>query len=570
MRALHRLLLLAPAVSVVSCRGSDRYDPSQQSAIQAWLVVHVEPLSRQRDVDCQDPRLSECGLPVADSWERRSENLVWLLDRWEEAGRRMELQLGPEAARSWSGDEALATALVESFRVDGDREGLVLSEQEAQSRFSERVAGVQEALTSAVVGGSVELGVHVHTVLPDPSGQWGTAPKGREPGGVGPCEAWADEPLAEGEASVVEEVVAYGVESAVPLAEASGVPLLSFTGHLPRSMAGKIQVVEDPDGLDEGLSRSFSPLFRPSNLGSAYSECLHRIADHPPLEPWPADSQSSLASGSGPVVVPGERVIGAMDEHLDVWADTSASAAARRLIQLMLNWRMAGLRGEAERPWVFTFHSHLYQLNPGTPAPLDPTAREAGTREGGMLRGDLEALSGWIDRLSSWSEVSGVASSEGSILQWTMPSELNTEGSGFVLGRSDEAPVQELDSSSFPYLALVAERLSQTHLVCEGQLDGVTLFGFSRCPGGWTWGQPGPGYGCQGQQAPDGVFVLLAPESTCVHVPSAALQTAALDAPVMGAAEWCDSESLMVPREGLIVEPATGLQWLSDSCMAWR
>ena len=270
------------------------------------------------------------------------------------------------------------------------------------------------------------------------------------------------------------------------------------------------------------------------------------------------------------MVVPGERVIGALDEHLDVWADTSASAAARRLIQLMLNWRISGLRGDVQRPWVFTFHTHLYQLNPGTPAPLDPTARESSTREGGMLRGDLEALSSWMDELAGSGELSGVPAAGGAVLDWVAPSELVTEGSGFDYGSVDQSPDSELDLEQYPYLPMVAERLDQSHLVCEGHRDGVTIFGFSRCADGWAWGAPGPGYGCRDQGRPEGLYVLLAPDTACVDVPRAALQVAALDAEGMGEAQWCDSGRLMVPREGLIIEPAIGLQWLSDRCTAWR
>jgi hypothetical protein len=564
------MLLLYLIGQASACRDLPDATLGEQPAVQAYLVVHVEPLARESDESCEDPELSECGLPVAYSWERRTENLSWLLQTWSDAGRSMDLQIGPEAALSWMGDPALEEALIASFGNDGDRNGLLLDEGEAAERVSALRLTAQGALESAVSAQSAELGVHIHTVLQDGTGQWGTAPKGRQADTVGPCESWSGEPLAEGESSIVERVLAYGVESAAPIAELASTELLSFTGHLPRTMAGKIAVVEDPDSLDPDNDVEFSSLFKPVNLGSAYSECLHRVSDHPPLEPWPADESSSLARGDGPVVVPGERVIGAMTEHLDARADTAASAAARRLIQLLLNWRYEGLKGDTDRPWVFTFHTHLYQLNPGVPGALDGTAREATTREGGMLRGDLEALAGLLDQGREWREFGGVEGSGGSVIDWIQPSELVHEDSGFDFGSAGMAPVQTLESSSFPYLPLVAERLENSHLVCQGVLDGVELYGFSRCNGGWAWASPGPGYSCMDGGSPEGVYVLLPSQPACLSVESAALQAGPLDAQQLGAPTWCGGSSIEVPLEGLIVEPSTGLAWMSDSCMAWR
>ena len=482
----------------------------------------------------------------------------------------MDLQLGPEASLAWAGDSETIGYLAQSFVSDGDRNGLKLSEAEAFSRIQELNEMTHESMTSALESGQVELGVHVHTVLPDGGGGWGTAPKGRQAGDVGPCDAWSETPLSEGDPPVVEEVVAYGVSSAALLASRTNSELTSFTGHLPRTMEGKIAVVTDPESLNPEVTTVFSPLFAPTNLGSAYSECMHRIADHPPFEAWNSDVDSALAFGSGPAVIPGERVIGAMDEHLDVWADTSASAAARRFLSLLLNWRHAALVGDSDRPWVFTFHTHLYQLNPGLPASLDPTARQSSTREGGRLRGDLEAMSSLLDRFSRLDRFAGVPVAKDQLVDWIPPSIVETEGSHFQLSSGEALPPTELSEGDYPYLALLAERLENTHLVCEGQRGDVLLFGFSRCDSGWSWGSPGPGYGCQSGESPDGVFVLVPEAPTCLDVESSAMQVGRLGGAEMTGPDWCGGGAISVPIEGLIVEPSAGLNWMADSCAAWR
>jgi hypothetical protein len=101
-------------------------------------------------------------------------------------------------------------------------------------------------------------------------------------------------------------------------------------------------------------------------------------------------------------------------------------------------------------------------------------------------------------------------------------------------------------------------------------VDGVGVLGFSRCRDGWVWARKGPGYSCTDGSPPEGVFVLLATQPTCLQVESAALQVAALDELSMGAPVWCGGDAIEVPNVGLIVEPSTGLNWMSDSCAPWR
>lgn len=511
-----------------------------QPPIMAMLTVHGDPLPRQSSA-CEDARLSGCGEPVSRSWYRRTRNATWLLERWVETGRTVDLQIGPELGLSWSSDPEALSALAGDPDLDSDF-------------IASQVAAVGDALSVALNEERAVLGVHLHTVAEDPSGLLGTAPR---PAGPHPCEAWADDPFAEADADLLEDVVGFGIRGAATLAEQLDTPLASYTGHLPSSLAGKIALVTDPGSVVSDLPESFAP----TGLSSAYSECFLQQVDHPPFELWAADSQQALLAGDGPVILPGERVVGSMAEHLEAPTDGTWGAASRRLIQLLLNWRYAALTGQPARPWAYTFHIHLYQLEPGLPDPEDPAARhEIFPEEGQPFRGDVEGIAGMLDTLAASPTWQG-AGGDG-VVQWALPEDLSAAGSAFSYGTTEAPPPAGLDTDHYPYLSLVAERLSSTHLVCTDRREGVEVYRFLRCEVGWQWG--GPGSDCP--EPTQEVYVLVPSTTTCLAVPEGAIRAGSVDDVELSEGVWCSGDRLSIPQQGLIVEPSTEGTWWSEVC----
>jgi len=525
-----------PLVALASACAGQIPVLGEQAPIQVHLVVHVDPVAREGLVECERTDLDSCGTMVRDSYTERSENLVWLVDRWQETGRTLDLQLGPEMASAWAtGDSDVEMA-------------------------------VQDAVRGLVETGAGELGVHVHSVLPELGAAeptWGDAPRG-EGDDTTACASWSGNPIAEEGAPLVEEIVAYGVDGASLLAEQVDAQLHSFTGHLPRSMAGKILVVVDPDGLDPETTTEFNERFEPTTLGSAYSECFLQSVDVIPFELYRADLSTALSAGNGPVVVPGERVVGSMADHLDASADGSAGAVQRRLLQLLLEWRLAGLRGEPDRPWVYTFHTHLFQLDEGEPQAHWLEARDRHEREGVALRGDLEAVAGQLDRWAQNDSWQGVSSGGEGVVQWVLPSDLGltstVDASGFSYGDGDSAPQEGFDPSHYPYAPLVADRMANSHLIARSLWDGVDVYTLLRCPSEWAWGVGVLGYGCQDQSEPEQFWVMVAEEETCLTLSGrlpGALQAASISAEQLGTPDWCEiagNPGVLVPVEGLMVE----------------
>jgi hypothetical protein len=522
--------------SLLACAPADI--TATQPPIQVMLTAHADPLPRLL-VGCADDALSGCGTPVGRSWYRRTRNATWLLERWLETERTVDLQLGPEFGLSWSEDADTLAALAE----DPDLDAALIGAQ---------IAAVQAALSVALTEERAALGVHLHTVAEDSSGLLGAVER---PVGVHPCDAWAGDPLSDAEPAVLEEVVGFGVRGVSVLAETLDTPLTSYTGHLPSSLSGKIAVVTDPSSIFENVPTSFVP----AGLSSAYGECFIQQVDHPPFELWRADRDQALLAGEGPVVLPGERVVGSMAEHLEAPSDGSWGAASRRLIQLLISWRHAALTGQPSRPWAYTFHVHLYQLEPGLPDPNEPSARhEIFPEEGQPYRGDVEGIASMLDTLAASPTWQGVGGS--GVVQWVLPEDLSATGSQFSYGEPDAPPPDGLDREQYPYLSLVAERLASSHLDCAATVDGVAVYRFLRCDSGWQWGGPG----CS--EPAEAVFALIPAAATCLSVPDGLLAAAAVDEDALSEASWCSDGRLSVPIQGLLVEPLGAPSWWSEVC----
>ena len=99
------------------------------------------------------------------------------------------------------------------------------------------------------------LGMHVHNSFQDFDGEFGLAPFG----GRGPdaCDAFDGDPMAEAASEFLNGVLSVGVQGSVAFGEMVGVPVTSFTGHLPRRMSNKIDFVGDPSAF-AGTEISFS------------------------------------------------------------------------------------------------------------------------------------------------------------------------------------------------------------------------------------------------------------------------------------------------------------------------
>lgn len=534
-----------------------------QPGFLSWLIVHVDPLPRSGDLDCVSPELSSCGDLDAAVWRARTENLAWLADSWVEGSRTMDLELGPEASLGWAEEPEVAAELDAGFEARG--------EPDPAATRAEVAASGRASVEALVAAGSASLGVHVHDVLPDEDGAWGSVSlnHGDDPEDDTPeaCTAWAGDPVVEARDDLVKDVVGVGVRAATAVADPLGEPLSSFTGHLPKSMAGKIAIVEDPGSFSVDGVSDLPESFLPTDLGSAYSECLTVAIDHQPFETWRADEDQALLAGDGPPVVPAARVVGSMSLHLGVPEDGSLGADARRLLQALVNWRYAGLVADDPRPWVFTFHAHLFDLYPGDPNPLVEEERGLRPNVGQKFRKDLDAMASLVDAFAGRAGWQGVEASDGAVIHWAHPSDLDATGSRFSYGQPDEAPPEGMDRDTYPYLPLVAERLVGTHLVCAGSQDGVEIYGMLRCSEGWAWGGDSRGYHCQGDNGSTWVYLLIPDGPSCLDAPSGAAAAAAVDDEQMGAPSRCGG-GLEVPVQGLLLEPAEG-PWWSELCGPW-
>ncbi len=502
-----------------------------QPAIQAHLVLHMDPMVRADPTPCSDPALTRCGRLSLEPWRRRTQNLTWLADNWVPSSRTVDLQLGPESALAWAGHPGTLAVLGEDARETADRGMCALHQLVDSERAS--------------------LGLHMHGVMPDGDGRHGelnlvTAES--------PCGATQANPIEEVDPSLVEALVHYGATSVHPLASMLGHPIDSFTAHVPRSMETKILVLEDPDGIDPLVQRAFPQSFQPRTLGSAYSECYQQAVGHPVFEVYPADPILPLGAGQGPPIIPGNRVVGSMASHLGADQDGSVGAARRRLVQLLLNWRVAGLRGESDRPWVYTFHAHLFDLGAGAPDPWIEEDRQRDATAGQAFRGDILALSETLDQLASRSAWRGVGGDDG-VLKWSLPRDLEVTGSRFSVDPSADGA----------YLPLVTERLGESHLRCAVTDGDFDLFVLDRCPGGWAWGGEGFGQHCADLAPKETVTVVVSDVGGCMQAETDGLIVGAVDGSQMTPPERCDG-GLSIPQAGLIVERADGLAWLDGPC----
>ena len=502
-----------------------------QPSIQAHLVVHVDPMARLAGDGCGQADLQGCGPLAFEPFLRRTRNLTWLAQTWVASGRTVDLQLGPEAALAWAGHP----------------ETLAVLGEDAQDVADEGMCAVRHLMES----GQASLGLHMHSVMPDTEQTWGAL---AVPAADDPCASSDVRPVEEVSASQVEALVHYGATAVHPIASMLGASIDSFTAHVPRSMATKIAVLEDPDGIDQEVQRSFPDTFRPSHLSSALSECFQHAVDHPPFEVYAADRVAPLVAGDGPMVIPGNRVVGSMAPHLGQASDGSLGAARRRLLQLMLNWRVSGLRGDAPRPWVYAFHAHLFDLGQGTPDPFDDAGRLRAASQGHPFRADVEALALTVDQLAARGSWRGARGEQG-VMAWSLPEALDVAGSQF--GQSEE--------TEQPYLPLVTERLAHSHLVCSAAHDGFDIFELERCPGGWEWGGDQYGQHCISGRLPEAVTVVVAAHDRCVAGPSRGLSVGEVDGVRMSAPARCPG-GLRVPAAGLIIERIDGQPWRAELC----
>ncbi len=529
----------------------------QQSPIDLHLVVHVDPLPRHGDLGCDDDRLRSCGGLSAAPWRERVDNLAWLSDRWTQTGRTLDLQWGPEMALSLAEDEQHLASLRDSLVQGGD--------PDPDGTLAEGLAVGQAAVQQLLDHDAAAFAAHVHTVAPDPSGTWGSAPLATGEG-PHPCDAYDGDPLAEAPLATTEAVVFYGAQGAAAVAERFGAEVRSFTGAIPRVLADKTLVLTDPDAIDPDVDRDWPAAFHPWLAGSGYSECMIRAGGTPPFELYHAAAQRSLGGGDGPLVHPGEPVVGNMADHLDMPADGAAGAAARRILTGMLNWRMASLQGQPDRPWAYSFHTHLFHLDEGTVAVMDPDARQLSAVDGQPFRQDLEAVASFVDRFAGGGSWQGVGASDGGgPLRWGLPGDQEALDADFVFGDPDAAPPDSVDGD-YPYLPLLATELSNTHLVCTGQLDGTDVFGLLRCAQGWSWGGSAPGFHCADDAEPSWRFVVVPAGPRCLAGVDA-VQAASVTDDTLGEPTWC-SGGLWVSTEGMLVVPPDGSGRLVAACDA--
>jgi hypothetical protein len=251
--------------------------------------------------------------------------------------------------------------------------------------------------------------------------------------------------------------------------------------------------------------------------------------------------------------------------HLGEPTDGSWEADARRLLQLLVNWRYASLTGASARPWTFTFTIHTFDLYPGSPNPLIADERDVLPQVGMKYRGDLDALARMVDDLAGRATWRGVSADGESIARWILPRDLADDGSGFSYEIGGEPPPTGLDEDAYPYLYVVAERLARTHLACAGSTDDADVYGFLRCTGGWSWGLRQTGFSCSDGRAAEWVYLVVPEGPACLPAPAGVTGAAAVDAESWPASEWCSLAEIAVPPQGSIVE-ATGGGGFADAC----
>ena len=492
--------------------------------IAAQLVVHVDPLIRGFPQDCESDDLVRCGALQGAAFVRRSRNLEWLADRWKADSRTIDIQVGPDMALAWAGNEGVVADLAEEV---GPQE------------VADASQGALSALQTLNTAGLLSLGVHAHAQIQDSSGLWGDLDVAAS---MDPCGEVSEPPG-------VERATSEAAIGAGALADVLGLDLVSFGSQLPRSIAGKVTVMEDPQALDTGIQSDFPPSFRPKILGAGLSECFVHEYDHPILEAYSASPTGPLDVGDGPMVMPGTRVVGSMAAHLGVKQDGSVGASQRRFVQQLIQWRHSALKGEADRPWSFTFHTHLFDLMAGTPDQHSPGDRVSDATVGQKFRDDLDQVAGMLD---TWTRVDGlgdVRSTGGGVVEWMTSEGIAAKGPG------EHSPTSYTE---YPYLP-VLQQLDDSHLVCTVSSHGVWMAGFERCASGWSWGQHEGGYTCSDGEEPEWLTVLIPNNEGCQPIPTAGSSGWILDGEnpedgpfVFDPPLECWGE-LFVPAEGMLV-----------------
>jgi hypothetical protein len=422
----------------------------------------------------------------------------------------------------------------------GDTEVMAdLALEVGSQQVTDASQGALTALQSLNNAGLLSLGVHAHSQIRDSTGLWGDLDV------VAPMDPCGDV----SEPAGVERAVSEAASGAAALADVLGMDLLSFGSHLPRSIAGKVTVVEDPQALDTGIQSEFPASFRPKILGAGLSECFVHEYDHPILEAYPASETGPLHVGDGPMVVPGTRVVGSMAAHLGVGQDGSVGASQRRFVQQLIQWRHSALKGEADRPWAFTFHTHLFDLMAGTPGEHSPGDRRSDATIGQKFRDDLDQVANMLDTWAKADGLAGVRSTGTGVVEWETVE-------GFAeMGPGVDSPTSYVE---YPYLP-VLRQLDDSHLACTTSTKGVWMAGFERCGSGWSWGENGGGYTCSDGEEPDWLTVLIPDRAGCQSIPKAGSTGWTLDAENPADGPFLIEDpmecwgELFVPAEGLLV-----------------
>lgn len=553
MRSLSSPLLITAWLAGAGC--SSVASPVPAGPVQAFVYFHADPLVRKGEVACQDRRLVSCGTPDGEAFLQRVDALAWLAESMPD-GVAAHLELGPDAALAWAGDEGLLGALSQG--------------EVPRSSVEEGSALARESVRTWVERGFT-LGLHSHGQTADGFGNWGSADP--EPGGPDACASTASAPMNELDPGLLEEVLhqaAVAGDTLLQVIDAEETRFDTVTGAVPRWLFNKRLAVEAPDDIDVSVSRTFPVSYAPLTSGPAESECFYRVADHAPFTVYPQDDWLALGSGSGPAVLPGVPSLGHLDERFDSFTDSTVPAARRRMIQLLVNWRYTALAGGADRPWVFSWGDHDFDLLEGMPGSHDPLARDSLPEQGSHFREELLGLVVWVQDLSVRTGWHGVEAPDG-LVRWEAPRNIAGQGdesTPFSYLDEQGEPLEEWDPSRYPYLALVAEELAHSHLVCESTMGEVGFYGFQVCPGGWDWAVTATGgYTCAGGGDPSWVYLLLSASNVCL--PLTSTMEPLLAAPVDGARleppVGCQG-GVDVPTRGLLLRTVSGSPLTPAGC----
>jgi hypothetical protein len=488
-----------------------------QNPIQFQLVLHGEPIPRVETTDCQSQGLNNCGLNHAGVIFERTRNWIWLANEVREQNVKIDLQISPDMALAWAGDES---------NIKLQRLGDITKDE-----YRDVIDEVFILNQQMIELDQMKLGLHIHNGREDELS--GIGDLSYPSGGPSPCEESGDNPITEPPIEPLQKNLIWSLESLNTLATQMDTDISTFTGHFPRSMVSKSLMIQDPEAL---IGTEVPDSFKPSHLSSAYSECFLQVYDHASWFLWPSDTESSMGIGNGPIIQPSLRPTGSMNDHLNFDSDSSLGSNLRRLVQIFVAHRYAQMRSLPPLPWGLGIHTHLFQLYSGQPNPNKIGSRKNLAVDGNQYREDLIQLISFVKEFEEnpWE---GIANEE-PILEWSWDVEDTP--------LTDEKSLEEWHD--YVGLPMLRTALVESHLRSYDRNSDFDYFKFDQCKSGWEWGVT-YGYSCLEDIVE--IELYIPKEAMCISTNS--ILTANIDDSDWSSPEQCGHQQWIYPQGTLFL-----------------